>query len=224
MSNREVVQSNDGSNTMYNSDVHAYYHSIHGALTESQHVFIKYGIEFCKPKENKLVVFEMGYGTGLNAMLTFLYAQQHHIQVRYIACETHPITKEELAQLELKNILSLDDQTIEQFHPNECNEEIKISDYFQLKLIPKAIESLDLEPEFVNCIYYDAFAPSVQPELWTKSIFEQLHSWLVPNGHVITYCAKGQVKRDFRSSGFEVEALPGPPGKREITRAIKINP
>jgi len=219
-SKRSVVKTKDGSNTMYWPVYSEHYHSIHGALTESEHVFIEAGfLELCKEKKD-ISVFEMGYGTGLNAMLTFQVAQLRDIVVHYTAVEAFPLTDSEQAQLNLVKGLEIAQDDYLAFHKAVWNKETTITPHFSLHKVHDTLQAFS-STQCYDLIYYDAFAPSAQPELWTVSMFRKLFNMINKGGILTTYCAKGSVKRGFREAGFVVETLPGPPGKREMVRARK---
>ncbi|MDR0802413.1 tRNA (5-methylaminomethyl-2-thiouridine)(34)-methyltransferase MnmD [Fluviicola sp.] len=218
---RELVKTADGSTTIYLPEWNEHYHSSHGALQEAQHVFIKHGLN---PKtEDYLTIFEMGFGTGLNALLTYFASEKRHQYVHYIGLEAYPPAEAEIKGMNYTSF-SNDPEAVEIFnklHRADWNTACEISEHFVLEKIGKQIQELELEKGSIDLCYYDAFGPRVQPELWTPEIFAKIYDWLSPDGVLVTYCAKGQMKRDLKSVGFEVLSLPGPPGKREMTKAIK---
>lgn len=216
--NREVVLTADGSSTLLDRDKQVTYHSIHGAVQESVHVFIRNGLEQLQI-QNEIQVLEMGFGTGLNALLTWNFAQSYHKKIEYTTFEKFPLEADLVQQL---HFATADDEAdkLLQLHQSSWGLAIRLSEYFSLT---------KLNDDFLNCafqnrfhlVYYDAFAPSAQPELWTPAVFKLIYNALDHNGMLVTYCAKGQVKRDLKSLGFSVETLSGPPGKREMIRAVK---
>ena len=218
---REIIETGDGSSTIFIPEWNEHYHSSHGALQEAQHVFISNGLN--QKTEDYLTVLEMGFGTGLNALLTYFATEKRNQYVHYIGVEAFPPSEEEWRAMNYTDF-SKDaeaNEVYEALNSSEWNKNISLSEHFVIDKRQVKFQELELKPETVDLIYYDAFGPRVQPELWSTEIFQKLFDALSENGILVTYCAKGQVKRDLKSVGFEVEALPGPPGKREMTRAIK---
>lgn len=218
---RELVKTADGSTTIYIPEWDEHYHSSHGALQEAQHVFIKHGLN---PKtDDYLTIFEMGFGTGLNALLTYFASEKRNQYIHYIGLEAFPPSTEEVEAMNYTSFTSDPDAVAVFQKLHQCDWDVarEISEHFVLEKIQNQIQSLELGHESIDLCYYDAFGPRVQPELWTPEIFEKIYHWLSPGGVLVTYCAKGQVKRDLKSVGFEVASLPGPPGKREMTKAVK---
>lgn len=209
---RTVVTA-DGTVTLFAPELNEHYHSVHGAMQESMHVFIRAGLHFAEPKQ-PLRIFEVGFGTGLNALLSQILKP---CPVTYHSIEFFPLEKENIAELNYAENEA--DKTIFLAIQNApWNIETTISENFSLKKI-KADLHLFKTDEKYDLIYFDAFSPEAQPEMWTAAVFEKMYSLLNPNGILVTYCAKGEVKRTLKASGFEVESIPGPPGKREMTRA-----
>jgi tRNA U34 5-methylaminomethyl-2-thiouridine-forming methyltransferase MnmC len=218
---REVIQTEDGSKTIRIIELEENYHSIHGALQEANHVFMKYGLQEFKDKD-ELSIFEMGFGTGLNACLTAIQSQVLEVKINYHGLEAFPVSQEELNELEYGTLLGQENKSLyESLHLVKWNEPVKISESFTINKIQDDIQKIELPIEAYDLIYYDAFGPRVQNELWSEEIFQKMFNSLKHGGFLVTYCAKGQVKRNMKSVGFEVEPLPGPPGKREMTRAWK---
>ncbi len=170
-----------------------------------------------------LTVLEMGFGTGLNALLTYFSAEKRQQYIHYIGIEAFPPSAEEIAAMDYSSFSN--DPTANDIynamHDAPWEQPSGLSEHFVLEKQQCVIEDARLQPGSVDLVYYDAFGPRVQPELWTLEIFQRLYEWMAPGGVLVTYCAKGQVKRDLKTAGFLVEALPGPPGKREMTRATK---
>jgi tRNA U34 5-methylaminomethyl-2-thiouridine-forming methyltransferase MnmC len=217
--NLSIVLTTDGSQTIRNDITGDTYHSIHGAIQESQHVFIKNGLEYFTqtfPKE-KINILEVGLGTGLNALLTFQLARTLNLKVEYVALEAYPLSSELYSQL---NYGSHNDILI-QFHECEWDLPVCISQDFTFTKHQTRIESIELEEKKFDVVYYDAFAPNSQPEMWTPDLFNKLIVWMNIPSVLTTYCAKGEVKRSMRSAGYNIEKLQGPPGKREMIRANK---
>lgn len=219
---RELFTTADGSSTFFVAQWDEHYHSIHGAIQESNHVFIaaglKYFIEKYQPQTIK--IYEVGFGTGLNAFLTASYIQNTSLKIEYYASEAYPLT---LQEIELLNYTDqMDDVQKDLFlklHDTPWNEKVEINPQFTLIKQNEFLETRSTIGN-IDLIYFDAFAPSAQPELWTEAIFENLYNDMSDKGILVTYCAKGSVKRAMKSSGWKLEAIPGPPGKREMTRAF----
>jgi tRNA U34 5-methylaminomethyl-2-thiouridine-forming methyltransferase MnmC len=218
---KKIIQTGDGSHSIAVPQLGATYHSVHGAIQESKHVFIEAGLKlFLKNSGSQpLAIFEMGLGTGLNAFLTAIEATKHKIHVHYTSVEQLPISPEEVRALNYPHYLQ-NQGTFIKIHESGWEKDIRISEFFNLRKVKTNF--LDYQSnEKVHLIYYDAFAPNTQPELWTKEIFEKLLNMLQPYGVLVTYCSKGNVRRAMVAAGFTVKKLPGPPGKREILKAVK---
>lgn len=220
---REIKLTEDGSKTLHIPEWNENYHSTHGAVQEAKHVFLKHGLAE-KMNQDEVRIFEVGFGTGLNAILTFEFSYGQDFNVFYDSIEAYPITNEEIQELDYESLFS--DEEIKRIyklmHSVSWDEKQKISDTFYLKKIHQKLENYSFEPESYDIIYFDAFGPRVQEGMWSKEHFEKLYQGLKPGGIFVTYCAKGQVKRDLKAVGFFVESLPGPPGKREMTRGRKL--
>ena len=212
-----IVTTADGSPTIRNNLTGETYHSIHGAVQESQHVFIKHGLEYFRqtfPKE-KINILEVGLGTALNALLTLQFSRILNLKIEYVALEAYPLAKNLYCQLDFGS----DKNTMLQLHECEWEKPINISPNFTLTKHQTKIELTELDRHKFDLVYYDAFAPNSQPEMWTAELFSKLFRWMASPSVLTTYCAKGEVKRSLKSVGFRVENLPGPPGKREMIRA-----
>lgn len=211
----QIFVTEDGSNSLYLPEFDETYHSRHGAIQESLHVFIENGLETVS-KEN-IKILEFGFGTGLNALMTLINSKEKHIE--YTGIEKFPLDITLLNQL---NYAKREEELVlfEKIHLADWNKKAVITDNFTLEKIKSDFIKFQSDEKF-DIIYFDAFAPRVQPELWTKEIFEKTFSFLSKEGILVTYCAKGSVKRTLKEVGFKVISLPGPPGKREMTKAIK---
>jgi tRNA U34 5-methylaminomethyl-2-thiouridine-forming methyltransferase MnmC len=223
--NRIVQQTADGSHTIFINDANITYHSKYGALQESKHVFIncalKYYLQYF-PSEI-ITVFEMGLGTALNALLTWNEAHASKQKIIYHAVELYPLTEIEIKQLNYDDFLMNDSSSLSVLHRLPWNSLIKLDKYFSFIKQNEDITKLSVAEKF-NLIYFDAFDPNIQPELWIETVFRKMYEMLHPGGILVTYCSKGIVRRTMETVGFTIEKLKGPPGKREITRAIKPNP
>ncbi len=210
----------DGSHTLYLEGLDETYHSKHGAIQEAMHVFIAAGLNH--KTAAKLNILEIGFGTGLNAFLTL--KESNNRAISYTSLEAFPLKEEIIAQLNYAKELDLiaaDKELFEKMHEVEWGEYQEITTQFHLNKIEVELANYSASEKF-DLIYFDAFGPRVQPEMWEKEIFEKMYDVLCDNGVLVTYCAKGSVKRTLKEVGFEIESLPGPPGKREMTRAKKI--
>lgn len=219
--NTELVITEDGSHTIYLPDLKVTYHSTHGSIQESNHVFINAGLGYFATKQNKPIrIFEMGLGTGLNALLTGIWTIENKIAIDYVAIELFPLSKTDLVTLNYVSLLQDKQEYYGQIHNSEWGEGITISPLFNfLKL---KISLLNYTPtDKFDLIYFDAFAPLIQPELWTTKVFISLYNLLNNGGVLTTYCSKSDVRRSMMAAGFTVEKIPGPPGKREMVRATK---
>ena len=216
----QIISTEDGSHSLKNTELDETYHSVHGAIQESQHVFIGEGLDHFRAKGFKEVsIFEVGFGTGLNAFLTWLSSGP--IRIDYTAVEPFPIKEEVYSTLNYAELLGHEVQLFQSLHSCEWNIQNKISDEFSLKKIAAKVEDAQLGSETYDLIYFDAFAPSKQPEIWSIQVLDKTVKALKPGGILVTYCARGQFKRDLKALGLVVESLPGPPGKFEMVRARK---
>jgi len=217
----QFKETHDGSKTLYRPDINETYHSIHGALNESMHVFIKMGLD--EFKNQNINILEIGFGTGLNALLTLLNKTENQ-EINYTSLETIPLSDEITNQLEYHTLIEHPQSKVlfESIHQVDWNKEIEIKKGFWLHKIENSIQETDLPKNHFDLIYFDAFAPNKQPELWEIEIFDKMFDILKLNGKLVTYCAKGQVRRNMNESGFATERLQGPPGKREMLRANKL--
>ncbi|MBO9681929.1 MAG: tRNA (5-methylaminomethyl-2-thiouridine)(34)-methyltransferase MnmD [Flavisolibacter sp.] len=221
---RKIVITGDGSHSIAIPELHVTYHSIHGAIQESEHVFIDAGLKYLPGDTipNPFNIFEMGFGTGLNAFLTAIEAENQKIKIQYTAVEQFPITPAEAASLNYPDVLGHAD-LFHTIHECKWNEAVSVNEYFTLKKVETSLLNFSSSQHF-NLVYYDAFAPGAQPDLWTKDIFEKIFHMLEPNGVLVTYCSKGDVRRAMIAAGFAVKKMPGPRGKREMLRATSPQP
>lgn len=218
---REIIHTQDGSTTIHIKDWNECYHSKHGAIQEAKHVFIKNGLSLFENK--KTVILEIGFGTGLNAFITFLESKKHHQIIDYVGVEAYPISSGELSSMNyIHELDAVDQQDIfVKMHQSEWGKKTVLSNYFTLTKREQFFEDINDIEQF-DLIYFDAFGYRVQPELWSTAIFKKMYDALKNNGVLVTYAARGVVKRSMIEVGFTVEKLEGPPGKREMFRARKI--
>lgn len=219
---RKIITTSDGSKTIHIVEWDEQYHSKHGAIQEAYHVFIKSGLSLFK--NGPVAILEIGFGTGLNAFITLLEAKKRRLNIFYNGVEAYPVTSEELEQLNYISELRAEDSQAEFELMHHCpwEKDVRITPDFTLHKQQKDFSELNIENTF-DLIYFDAFGARVQPELWTEAIFMIMFSALKSKGILVTYAAKGSVRRAMQAVGFVVERLPGPPGKREMLRAVKPN-
>ena len=221
---RYSVTTADGSTTLYVPQWNEHYHSVFGAVQESKHIFIKEGLVFRlanAPFNSPLQVLEIGLGTGLNAFLTAQAAKENSYVIDYTAIEAYPITPDELAQLNFSSNLSAEDANLfNHIHDLPWESMQTLSVQMRLRKLEVKLENWQPQQQF-DLIYFDAFAPAAQPELWTAEVFKKLFEASSSEAVLVTYCVKGIVRRAMQSAGWLVSKIPGPPGKHEITRAIR---
>lgn len=219
----QLITTSDGSHSIYIPELDEHYHSVHGAIQESKHVFIEAGFNYAAAKNNTLHILEIGLGTGLNALLTLLETANTKLHVHYTSIEAFPISAEMAAQLNYIELLHAQPFTanFERMHSCEWEKEIDILPNFSFCKRKTSLLEISLERSHYNLIYFDAFGPPKQPEMWTEPIFQKMYNCIKPEGTLVTYCAKGEVKRTLKKVGYTVESLQGPPGKREMVRAVR---
>jgi len=218
---REIIHTLDGSTTIQIKEWDECYHSKHGAIQEAQHVFIKNGLSLFQNKT--ISILEIGFGTGLNAFITFLEGKKMNQSIDYVGVEAYPISADELVSMNYVEELNAVDKKgiFEKMHQCNWEEAVVINDYFTLTKRKQFFEEINDLDRF-DLIYFDAFGYRVQPELWSTVIFKKMYDALKSNGTLVTYAARGVVKRSMIEVGFKVEKLAGPPGKREMFRASKL--
>jgi tRNA U34 5-methylaminomethyl-2-thiouridine-forming methyltransferase MnmC len=221
MKDIEIRLTSDGSKTLYLPSLDETYHSNHGAIQEAKHVFIEHGLKHVHEfGMEKIRIFEMGFGTGLNALLTAQWAMENQQHMEYIGIELHPVDKEIWQQMDY--VQSSEDVALyERIMSCEWESTQEINAFFKLKKIAQDVTQVALSDR-VDLIYFDAFGPRAQIEMWDLPVLQKMHELLNDGGIFVTYCAQGQMKRHLKSLGFEITSLPGPPGKREMTRAKKL--
>jgi tRNA U34 5-methylaminomethyl-2-thiouridine-forming methyltransferase MnmC len=216
---REIIITSDGSTTIHLADWNENYHSKHGAIQEANHVFIKMGLSlFFEQKE--CAVLEIGFGTGLNVLLTLLNSEKNNLKVNYETIEGHPVEFSEIQNINFPEQLKIDRSLFNHLHQAEWEVSHQITKNFSLKKRKLFFDQIINNNQF-DLIYFDAFGPRVQPELWTASIFNLMFNALKSKGILVTYSANSNARRAMQAVGFLVEKLPGPPGKREMLRATK---
>lgn len=218
---REILITSDGSTTIDLPEWNEQYHSKHGAIQEAYHVFIDKGLGQFN-SQSRISVLEIGFGTGLNAFITYLEAKKRILKIDYVGVEAYPVLQEEILQLNyVAELKAKNEQTIfDKIHSLSWDKKYELSNYFSLIKRKQFFDEIEDEDTY-NLIYFDAFGARVQPELWTVEIFKKMYNALKQKGILVTYSAKGSVRRAMQEVGFVVERLPGPPGKREMLRAIK---
>lgn len=224
---RQPIITKDGSHTISIPDLNVTYHSVHGAIQESLHVFINAGLQSLlkNPATGSLSILEVGFGTGLNALLTAIETEKAEKSIYYVALEPFPLDNSETSLLNYCELLGRKDlqEDFIQMHRSEWNISISVTEQLLLHKSNKPLQQFEHATKF-DLVYFDAFAPAAQPELWTQEVFEKLIKMLLPGGLLVTYCSKGDVRRAMQAAGFIVEKIPGPPGKREMVRARKPFP
>ncbi|HOV11026.1 MAG TPA: tRNA (5-methylaminomethyl-2-thiouridine)(34)-methyltransferase MnmD [Bacteroidales bacterium] len=218
---RKIILTADGSETIFIPELNECYHSRNGAITESIHIFIDAGYRCAAQNNAALNILEVGFGTGLNALLTLMETNADQRDVHYVGVEPFPPEQSMLSVLNYPSLIAMPHalEYFNEFHHTVSRKQI--TKYFSLSVCEEKIQEMELEKSFFHLIYFDAFAPAVCPELWSEPVFQKLWDSLKNDGILVTYSCKGEVKRALKSAGFSIEKLPGPPGKREFIRATK---
>lgn len=217
---KKVIATEDGSSTIFDPSVNDHYHSRHGAVQESVHVYIKPGLRTIQ--KNLINVFELGFGTGLNGLLTAIEAEELDIKVRYTGVEKYPLGPAFIESLNYPDFIGSEySELFSKIHDCQWDNFVPISDNFEILKVKADIRDY-LPSGLFDLVYFDAFGPDKQAELWTSEIISKICSACNPGALFLTYSAKGELKRQLKNAGFKVDHIPGPPGKREITRAIKL--
>jgi tRNA U34 5-methylaminomethyl-2-thiouridine-forming methyltransferase MnmC len=219
----EIIVTGDGSDTLFVPELNEQYHSLYGAIAESEHVFIRNGYHYFLEKEG-LTILEIGFGTGLNCLLTALQATKNMNFTRYFALEKYPLPGDIIQKLNYSGLTGNEGRKIfEAIHSSQWGVKEKINHWFELvKIRDDFVTSTLSDISECNLIYFDAFAPEKQPEMWNIELFSKLFNKMGNGSVLVTYCAKGSVRRNLAVTGFKVERLPGPKGKREMLRGLKI--
>lgn len=225
----QPVLTADGSHTLYSPAVNQHYHSTFGAIAESEHIFIRSGLSYYAGIHRTDIIragepiriLEVGFGTGLNALLSFQWAEETGVRVQYVALEAHPIDVELSEKLNFPEMTGRkqDDDVFRRIHHAAWDTEVALSGNFSLIKIKKPVEAFEANARAYHIVFYDAFDPVAQPELWTADVLGKVAKTLANKGILMTYSVRGHVVRLLKSLGFGVEKLAGPPGKRHILRA-----
>jgi len=217
----EIIASDDGSDTLISKRFGEGYHSKFGAVQESKHIFINAALKYVAEKLDVISILEVGFGTGLNALLSYKFGIQHDKKISYIGIEAFPVEKNDVEKLNYPEILNIDKSVFLKMHAKN-DKEIKISDKFTLTVFENTLQNTNFPENFFDIVYFDAFSPETQPEMWQESCFRKIYNSLKNGGVLSTYSSKGDVKRALKAAGFIIEKLSGPPGKREFLRALKV--
>lgn len=224
MSVDAIFETHDGSHSIQSEKYGVSYHSKYGAIQETNHVFLQHGLmPTAVSKTGVISILEFGFGSGLNAFMTYLWLKQNHRTAYYETIEAYPISLNQAEQLNFPGQLNAADEqnAFLAMHASSSGERLELAEHFSFRKNIELFEHAAYENQF-DLVYFDAFAPSAQPELWDESILGKVYQALMPGGRMTTYCAKGSVKRTLKSLGFKVSSPPGPPGKREMTIAQKV--
>ncbi len=216
--------SGDGSHTLYRPDLDEHYHSTFGALAESMHIFIRAGLIPLLTKLPQINILEIGFGTGLNALLTLITSSEYHKKIDYSALELYPLTEDIWSKLNYADFIDKPgiNRILNALHTAEWGRTLSLTSEFSLCKIKEDLLNWKAENSCFDLVFFDAFAPDKQPELWTWDVFRRLSDCMHEGSIIVTYSTKGNVKRNLKQAGFSIEKLPGPAGKREILRATKI--
>ncbi|MGI6718613.1 MAG: tRNA (5-methylaminomethyl-2-thiouridine)(34)-methyltransferase MnmD [Bacteroidales bacterium] len=237
----KIVETLDKSNSIYSEQFNETYHSINGAISESEHIYINLGLKYIlynnnsinNKKDKKINIFEMGFGTGLNVLLTIAELEKYNLKtsqnlnIDYYTCEKYPLKDEIISTLNYPELISIPNIDVNilfnKIHKNDWNKWNKINSNFKLYKFQGDIKDIDLfdMSESFEIVYFDAFSPGVQPDLWEEAILQKMYNILSDQGVLVTYCAKNKFKKLLRDIGFTVNNYPGPLGKREVTAAVK---
>ena len=219
----EIIETRDGSHSLVNKALNETYHSRHGARQESLHVFIGHGLDFLLQKGPKdmIHILEVGFGTGLNVLLTLQRALALEQSIAYISLESFPLDESIWSKLNYVGDEAALREWFQAIHCCEWNVSCPLLENFSLTKLHTTLQAVPLQDQGFDLVYYDAFAPNKQPEMWEIAVLEKVVAAMAAGAVFVTYCARGQLKRDLRTLGLVVETLPGPPGKSEMVRAIK---
>ncbi len=219
---RKLIVTADGSHSFYLEEMDEHYHSKHGSIAESNHIFIEAGLKQKSAEKSNFKLLEVGMGTALNVWLSALALKGSGLKVNYTAIEAFPLSLDEVQNLNYPNLLGESRALFNKIHQSAWEAPVQLTEELSLLKKQASLQSLSLEQAY-DLVYFDAFAPEKQPELWEEAIFRKLHDSMTKGGLLVTYCVKGVIRRRLKAIGFEVEKLAGPPGgKREMLRARKV--
>ena len=217
----KIFLTDDGSHSLMSETFGDSYHSKFGAIQESQHVFMDAALNYQTAKgKTEWAILEIGFGTGLNALMTFREAERQNLKIHYLTFEKYPLSIEQAGTLNYAEKLGVESAVFKALHSSNSGETVKLSAHFTFEKWESDCQTMELQ-DFADIIYFDAFAPQIQPELWEAPFLQRLFAAMKTDGVLTTYCAKGAVKRALKEVGFQLESLAGPVGKREMTRAFK---
>jgi tRNA U34 5-methylaminomethyl-2-thiouridine-forming methyltransferase MnmC len=218
--NSEILITSDGSHTLFVPEIDECYHSTHGAIQESRHIFIETALK--QHSKTELNVLEVGFGTGLNALLALVEAERSGTTIHYCTLEKYPVDAEKALLLNYPAMIDVRYKGVfDKMHSSAWNGKVKITPFFEIEKMECDFTNFEHTSTY-DIVFFDAFSPEKQPEMWMQQQFEKIYAHCNPGAILTTYCAKGVVRRALQSAGFSVERLAGPPGKREILRAIKL--
>lgn len=222
----QLIETADGSQSLLNVELNESYHSVHGAVQESMHVFIHHGLNhyIALNQPESVRILEVGFGSGLNALLSLAETRHGNLSVHYVALEKFPVQEAIISQLHFETPLASSGQNyFEALHAAPWEQDVSVSDHFIIEKRQVDLPALEtLGDSQYDIIYFDAFSPARQPEMWSMPVLQKVASAMKLNGLFVTYCAKGQLKRDLKSLGLALETLIGPPGKKEMVRATRV--
>lgn len=218
----ELIVTKDGSHSLYNSELQETYHSVGGAIEESKYIYINEGLKIVSSKLNSIKILEVGLGTGLNAILTLKEAEDSKLNIYYATLEPYPLTNEITGNLNYPDLLpEYLKENFLKLHSSSWEKNIQLTPHFHFTKKQTRLEEFETDEKF-DLVYFDAFAPSKQADIWNINNLKKVRSMMNQGGTLVTYCSRGQFKRDLKEVGFTVESLPGPLGKREMTRARAV--
>jgi tRNA U34 5-methylaminomethyl-2-thiouridine-forming methyltransferase MnmC len=219
----KLIITGDGSHTIFVPGLNEHYHSVFGAIAESRHIFLEAGFKYIYKTPDPVRVLEIGFGTGLNAWLTFIESEDLPCLVNYTAIELYPLKEDIFTKLNFYKMIDKPGfhDIFLQIHETPWNVQAQLSRNYSLLKINTSLEEYQPLKDLFDLVYFDAFGPDVQPEMWTKDVFDKITFGLRKGGILVTYSTKGSVKRNLLEAGFSIEKLPGPRGKREILRATR---
>jgi tRNA U34 5-methylaminomethyl-2-thiouridine-forming methyltransferase MnmC len=220
----KIIITGDGSDSIYVPDLDEHYHSTFGAIQESEHIYIGAGLHSLANSLKNITILEVGLGTGLNALLTFREASKKDLKIDYTGIEAFPLPPEIYQKINYPEMLPNFQckQVFLNLHQLPWNCVQDLSDDFSLLKIHAKLQDTDLQENKFDLVYFDAFSPDSQPEMWNIENFKKIYKAMKNGGVLVTYCVKGIVKQSLKKAGFTIEKLPGPEGKREILRATKV--